>query len=577
MSRILPTRHNRGIGLFGERQKLALIHGCFITTFVLYCGYQLLHWSNISHSIDLISYLDIGDAYWRGDFQNALNTYWSPMYSWILGAVMAVFKPGIDTEMLAVRQTNFVLMMALLASFLVFARKLWHHVLARRLESAPETMDARPWLSQPLYLVFMYSLICFAGLCFGGVEKDTPDVLVASFVLLASTAFLRLKIGDRSLSNFIFMGAMLGFGYLAKAIVLPISLFYYVAAWWEMRKEAGAWKSLVVAAAVELCIAAPFFVAISMACGHPTISDASRTLFLYSNNQNDQQVHFQFPELKHRSSKIFDAPVVYEFSAPIAGTYPPWYNPAYWTEGAPDHDPIGRAFRYLATNSRFFLLEIFSFLLAGWFLASVLLRRSCITPAGVAESWTIAAPAVVACAVYAITANLFGHMMERYFIAWFVLLYSACLLAARFPGTRVGIISSRIFILSMSTLMLVVTAGLLLMHSKMTELYPIPHDTIVANKLRALGLNPGDKIAQLGFRRYYWARLAKVKIVADIFDMDGFWKMDPQEREKLIDVLRRHDVKAIVMTWAAARVKPGENSGWVEVHPTNALVYIIPE
>ncbi len=31
---------------------------------------------------DGISYLDIGDAYWRGDWHNAINAYWSPLYSY---------------------------------------------------------------------------------------------------------------------------------------------------------------------------------------------------------------------------------------------------------------------------------------------------------------------------------------------------------------------------------------------------------------------------------------------------------------------------------------------------------------
>ena len=31
---------------------------------------------------DGVSYLDIGDAYFRGDWKAAVNAYWSPVYSW---------------------------------------------------------------------------------------------------------------------------------------------------------------------------------------------------------------------------------------------------------------------------------------------------------------------------------------------------------------------------------------------------------------------------------------------------------------------------------------------------------------
>src|SRR5690349_2200928 len=38
-----------------------------------------------SMNADGISYLDIGDAYFRADWANAINPVWSPLYSWILG------------------------------------------------------------------------------------------------------------------------------------------------------------------------------------------------------------------------------------------------------------------------------------------------------------------------------------------------------------------------------------------------------------------------------------------------------------------------------------------------------------
>src|SRR5438309_237527 len=37
---------------------------------------------------DGISYLDMGDAYWRGNWHMAINAYFSPFYSWILGFFM---------------------------------------------------------------------------------------------------------------------------------------------------------------------------------------------------------------------------------------------------------------------------------------------------------------------------------------------------------------------------------------------------------------------------------------------------------------------------------------------------------
>jgi hypothetical protein len=549
-----------------ERTKLAVIHTGFLVFIFVYAVYQVVQWRNISHSIDLVSYLDIGDAYWRGDFQHAVNHYWSPMYSWILGGVIAVFRPGIDHEMLAVRLTNLFLVSAFVGSFVYFAKTFQRHLSAFELR----------WLSAPAYWFYMYCLVAFSALVLGGCDKDTPDMLVASFIILASTAFLKVRMNERRGLNLLFMGAMLGCGYLAKAVVLPISLFYYIAAWWEMRNERSVWKQLAPAAIVQLGIVVPFIAAITMTFGHLTISDTTRTLALYSNSQNDQQVHFQFPELKHKSRLIFEKPDVYEFDGSvIGGTYPPWNNPAYWTEGAPSGDPLARGAGFAIKNLKFFAVEIFSFILAGWLIASIYLRRSCITFAGIISALPLVAPSLVAVGIYAITANLWGHFMERYFVAWFALLYSGAILFARFPDTTNGARAGRLYLGSMAILMISIVVAFIMMHRKMLDLFPTPDDATVAHAIQNAGLKPGDKIAQLGFRRYYWARLARLKIVADIFDIDGFWNMAADRREQLIEVLRKNNVKAIVMTWAHKEVKnPGP--GWITVPSTNALIYIIP-
>ena len=49
-----------------------------------------------SMNADGIAYLDIGDAYFRADWANAINAVWSPLYSWILGLVNFIFKPSMQ-------------------------------------------------------------------------------------------------------------------------------------------------------------------------------------------------------------------------------------------------------------------------------------------------------------------------------------------------------------------------------------------------------------------------------------------------------------------------------------------------
>ena len=66
---------------------------------------------------DGVAYLDIADAYMRGDFRHALNAYWSPMYSWILGAALRVVHPPAYWETCLVHAVNVVIFLFSMAGF----------------------------------------------------------------------------------------------------------------------------------------------------------------------------------------------------------------------------------------------------------------------------------------------------------------------------------------------------------------------------------------------------------------------------------------------------------------------------
>jgi len=70
-----------------------------------------------SMSEDGISYLDIGDAYLRGDWTTAVNSVWSPMYSWILGLIMRLARPSMRWEFPVVQLTNLAIYLVALICF----------------------------------------------------------------------------------------------------------------------------------------------------------------------------------------------------------------------------------------------------------------------------------------------------------------------------------------------------------------------------------------------------------------------------------------------------------------------------
>jgi hypothetical protein len=88
---------------------------------------------------DGISYLDIGDAYWRGDWPTAINAMWSPFYSWLTGLTLLVFQPSPYWEFTVIQLLNFAIYLLSLAAFAFFLRELRRFV---KRKSKPVTRQA---------------------------------------------------------------------------------------------------------------------------------------------------------------------------------------------------------------------------------------------------------------------------------------------------------------------------------------------------------------------------------------------------------------------------------------------------
>lgn len=76
---------------------------------------------------------------------------------------------------------------------------------------------------------------------------------------------------------------------------------------------------------------------------------------------------------------------------------------------------------------------------------------------------------------------------------------------------------------------------------------PASEQVVVAIQLAGLGLQPGDRIATVGhgFDGYY-ARLAALRLTAQIADPGSFWRLSEPDLRRLGEELRRAEVKAVV-------------------------------
>src|SRR5207237_9500603 len=71
-----------------------------------------------------VSYLDMGDAFFRGDWATAINGLWSPLYSLPLGLALRILKPSASFEFPLVHLVNYAIYLCALIAFDFFLKEL---------------------------------------------------------------------------------------------------------------------------------------------------------------------------------------------------------------------------------------------------------------------------------------------------------------------------------------------------------------------------------------------------------------------------------------------------------------------
>jgi hypothetical protein len=104
----------------GSRRNLRLLRAFFwLATIVT--GFLQAWSARFWLSPDGTNYLDIATAYLRGDWKNAVNAYWSPLFSWLLAFSLRVLHPTPYRESTLLHLLNFAALLVSLLSFEFFS------------------------------------------------------------------------------------------------------------------------------------------------------------------------------------------------------------------------------------------------------------------------------------------------------------------------------------------------------------------------------------------------------------------------------------------------------------------------
>ncbi len=528
---------------------------------------------------DAIAYLDIADAYLRGDWSTAINGLWPPLYSWILGLGTIVSHPSTEWEFPLLRLIDFLLYLFALGCFHFFLVQFVHYQQRRVPELSGEKEVSLPdWV----WVVLGYGLFIWSSLSLITLNEDSPDMFVAGIVYLIVGIMLRIRMGSSKWYSFAILGGVLGIGYLAKAYLLYLAIIFLGLTAFSVKNLHTGFRGLLVALTTFLLVGSLYVVPLSITRGHLTFGEAGSLNYSYHIN-GIPYVHWQggppgngIP--KHPTRRVLENPTVYEFATPIGGTYPPWHDPVYWNEGATPHfslrGQIG-ALRRSATTYFQTIVVSGSSLLVGFLILTLMGYRPWSSKT---EHLLLLIPAVCALAMLSLV-----HVEPSHIGPYATLLWLGLFGGIRLPDLQEA---KR---LAVNTIIVVTVANLAVMGLPLladarvtgTDIIRGKYHIVgysqwqVAEALKAAGIGPGDRVAFLGDAfDDAWARLARVRVVAELIakDVNDFWASDEAIKAKVMKTFADAGALAVV-----TKNKPDLSpmKGWKRISETNYFVYFL--
>ena len=537
--------------------------------------------------VDIISYLDLGDAFFRGDWSTFLQgLYWPPLYAWVLGFVLAVLKPSPFWEFPIIQGVNYLIFVCALAAFHFFLKEFQQF---RHYQGVKANGSKLVDFDDPSVTIVAYALFIWSSLYLIKVWRTNPDMTLAAFLYIASALTIRVARGSGTKFTLALFGIILGFSYLTKAAMFPLSFVFLVvlSCLVGRRRLSG-----VLIAFVAFCaISGPLVGILTAGKGRLTFSDQSNVLYGMLVNGARFNVHWQGEgpakgKPVHPTRKLFDKPEVYEFATPIRATYPPYYAPSYWYEGLQVYFDLKQQVKAIIKNSReiggVFLFGMNGMIVAAIFLSLWMASRRWLIIQDILKYWFLLVPAITALGMYSIV-----HVEPRY-IGAFVVIISLVLISGSQHYNTAFSKGMAILMLAMCLIVIFPESSRVILDTARGREKRTHISWGIVNELQKLGLRQGDRVASVNFSEMdiaRWARLARVSIAAEVPSMpgyrEGFWDASPEVRRKIIDMFEKTGAVLIISN---EKPKGSDTDGWKELgimgqtdyYTTDYYAYLFP-
>jgi len=527
---------------------------------------------------DGMSYLDLGQSFFRRDWTNAINAYWSPLYPLTMGFFLGVMKPSPKREFPVARLVNAgVFVLALLAFWFLL-----HALIAfgRQRSKTTALDDAMP-LPEWMMVLLGYSTFLWIALEVDPPWEMPPDLAAMACVCLAAGVILHLR-PSVTIWRFVLFGLILGIGYWTKAILFPLGLVTLAAAYSWKRSLRGWGRRMLVAALIFLCVSAPLILLLSRQKGRFTFGDSGKLNYAWFVSPRTFWRNWQ-GEVSgsgvpvHPTRQLLRHPPLFEFDGPVVGTYPPWTDPSYWNEGLKWHFKLKPQLEQLATTAASevrLLVRARPDLVVGVIILALLSGE--IWFSSLCELWPLIAISAFGMGIYL---PMFEN--DRYLGGFVLILFLTSLAAVRLRPDPQRFAAK--VILAVFATMTLATADYTVRLA--TNHFAIPGngpnstipDVTAAVELQRIGLQPGDKVAVImNGTGAYWAHLAKLRIVAEIMDTGHgskeFWDASEQVQQRVYDLFTQADAKLLVANCPAT---PNIPNGWQQMPGTPYCLHLL--
>jgi multisubunit Na+/H+ antiporter MnhF subunit len=402
------------------------------------------------------------------------------------------------------------------------------------------------------------------------------------------------------------MGAALGCAYLTKSFAFVVALLSIavLAAFrrlWLKHKAARVIPAALVAFVCFAAVAGPYVAALSHRHGRFDFGDSGSLNYAWLVG-GTEKMHLQpymtsqfgsaEVHLKHPERELLRSPQVLSYAELPYGTYPDWFDATYWNDQIKPHfrvrDDLPHAARNCLLVGRYLLNHPEALLL----LALLLVLGARVTPGGKPGAnafWLV--PLLLGVVIWGIYAMV--NTEERYLTVAYLAIVLSVFAMLRTPEMESRISNLPSLASALVLLLALLAAGgslrTVLEGRRQLALLGYPGGWYsakmndAAQSLSEMGVRPGDSVACVGtvacVRDPYWARLAGVRVLTEIYDKDTplypFLANLPN-RELAIATVRGQGAKVLVGDFGLARVSDSDPffRNWRQLD--NTTLYALP-